>query len=141
MKLWLIFLILISSPTLYVLYFEHTQSAFYRGPGEYPGATIFDIWVNYDRAGFMAFRNQYLGRAAEWDQDIKPLLELRVLPYIILGPILFFVWSFVAWLFGWGPFRPVEEKSFLSLPRSPSSGRFARSHEQNAPHDLKYRRK
>ena len=141
MKLWLIFAILISSPMLYVLYFEHTQAGLYRGPGDYPGATVFDMWLQYDRAGFMAFRNEYLGRTAEWDQNIKPLLELRVFPYVILGPILFSVWSFIAWLFGWGPFRPVQEERFSTLPRSPSTGRFARPHAQNTPHKLKYRRK
>ena len=126
MKLWLIFAVLISIPALCVGYLDHVRAAGHTGPDPYQWATVFDIWVDYDRAGFMAFRNQYLGNTAEWDQKIKPILQLPVFPYVILPPILYFVWSFIAFLFALWPFRVRDgQTSALDYRTHPSSHRFS----------------
>ncbi len=134
----LLTLLFLSLPALGVAYFDYTRAQIHRGPEPYEYATAFDVWLAYDRQSFMEFRNQYLGRGAEWENDVKPYLEIKVFPYAIIPSILYLIWLFLAWIFGWGPFRVDTQTSFKAVH---SSSRFSRPHEQNKIHDLKYKRK
>jgi hypothetical protein len=98
-------------------------------------STLGQVWLEYHRSSYMDFRDQYIGKTEEWNQNVLPYLELKAVP-VALGPgILLGVYLIIAWLLGFG--QGGYGRSRFSEPSTP----FGRPHVHRKGSDLKYTRK
>lgn len=135
MRIWLIFLIVLLVPSLYLGLMDYVK--YQNNPSKgFHLSTVGEVWIDHDRVGFMSFKTSYQNQPAEWEQNVRPYLEWQALPLTLLPAILYSVWLLFCWLLGRGPFA--DWSNFTTANRTSS---FSRASASERGSRMSYRRK
>lgn len=138
MRFWIVLCLILLLPGLYLGCNDYIKST--RTPEKpFAFSTIAEVWLDHDRAGFMEFRGTYIGKPAEWDQNVLPYLSMKAAPLATIPLIILLVLALCAWLLGIGPFNNLSPGSHHGARRE--TGRIGRVRPSEHQNRVNYRRK
>lgn len=138
MRILVVFCLLLLAPGLYLVTSDYIKST--KNPDKsFTFSTIAEVWLDHDRAGFLAFRDGYITRPTEWEQDVLPYLNMKAAPLTIVPLVVALVLGLCAWLLGIGPFGHWTPGAHHGVGRTSSYS--GRTRPSNKGHQVRYKRK
>lgn len=96
-------------------------------------STVAELWLAWDKQGYMEYRNQYIGKTELWETEALPYLNLQPVVLLVGPAIGMLILAICVWLLAPGG----RERRYTAHHKSA----FSRGRASESEHRINYRRK